>query len=82
MTKADQMDEELSLFLLSITMKGTSLKVSLMEEADRFNQTVKYSIVSGKIVNVMVSVSVTGQIMNHMKDISIWTNAMLLESIH
>ena len=34
MTKAGQMDEELSLFLLSITMKGTTLKVKSMEEAE------------------------------------------------
>ena len=35
--KADQMDEESSLFLLSITMRGTFLKVCSMEEVERLN---------------------------------------------
>ena len=37
---------------------------------------------SGEIVNVMDSVSVSGQIIRHMKDISTWTNSMLLERLH
>ena len=41
MSRADQMAEESSLFLLSTTMRGTSQKVSSMEEADRYYNPVK-----------------------------------------
>ena len=36
-TKAEKTDEELSLFLLSTTMKGTTLKVCSMEEAEKLD---------------------------------------------
>ena len=50
MTKADQMDEESSLLLLSTTMRGTSLRASLTEKVERFNLMVNYTMASGRVV--------------------------------
>ena len=82
MSRADQMDEELSLFLLNTIMRGTSLKVSSMEEADRFYILVKLSITSGRVVHNTGSVSNFGQIIINMRDILTRTNNMLMERLH
>ena len=82
MIKVDQMVEELSLFFLSITTRGTFLKASSMGEAERFNLTVSYTMASGKVVLFMDSVYGSFQIILNIKDIYTWTSAMLLESLH
>ena len=69
MTKADQMDEELSLFLLSITTRVTFRKASSTVEAEGLNMTVIYTMASGRVVLFMDLVSISCQEILNMKGI-------------